>query len=53
MFAVPIEEAVELYAAIVSVALPIALVFGIGNIVIGTFLTAAFGGGIRFGGGRK
>lgn len=53
MFAVPLEEAVSLYAGIVMVAMPIALVFGLGNIIIGTFLTAAFGGGIRFGGGRK
>ena len=52
MFAVSMDTAIELYADIVAAALPIAIAFGIGNIIIDTFLTAAFGGGLRFG-GRK
>lgn len=40
------------YAQIVAGALPIAFVFGIGNIIVNTFMTAALGGGLKIGGGR-
>lgn len=43
----------ELYASLCSYAIPIALVFGLSNMIVDTILTAAFGGGLRFGGGRN
>lgn len=44
-----VELATELLADIISAALPIAIVFEIGNLLVGTFLRAAFGGRLWFG----
>lgn len=44
-----VELAIELLAEIISAALPIAIVFEIGNLLVGTFLRAAFGGRLWFG----
>ena len=39
-----IKEAIEIYTEIVKVAIPFALVFEIGNLIVGTFMRVAFGG---------
>lgn len=44
-----VELAIELLVEIISAALPIAIVFEIGNLLVGTFLRAAFGGRLWFG----
>ena len=44
-----IELAFELYSEIAEYAIPIAVVFELCNIVVGTFLRAAFGGRLWFG----
>lgn len=44
----PIEDIVACYVNIVEVALPVALVFGLGDLCIGTILRAAFGGRMSF-----
>lgn len=44
-----VEQAVELYISVVEVALPFALVFGLGNVLLTTFLRAAFGGKLWLG----
>lgn len=44
-----VDVAVRLFADIVTVALPIAIVFEIGNLIVGTFLRTAFGGKLWFG----
>ena len=44
-----VELATDLLADIISAALPIAIVFEIGNLLVGTFLRAAFGGRLWFG----
>lgn len=44
-----VEFAVETFAEIMKMALPIALVFEIGNLIISTFLRAAFGGKLWLG----
>lgn len=44
----PIEDIVTCYVNIVQVALPIALVFGLGDLCVGTILRAAFGGRLSF-----
>lgn len=44
-----VELATELLADIISASLPIAIVFEIGNLLVGTFLRAAFGGRLWFG----
>lgn len=45
-----IEFAIDLYAKIAASALPIAVVFEVGNLIVGTFLRAAFGGKLWLGG---
>lgn len=47
-----IQWAINLYTQTVQVAVPIALVFGIGNLLVSTFLRVAFGGRLEFRGGR-
>lgn len=47
-----VELAVNLYVEIIENAVPFALVFGFGNLIVNTFLTAAFGGSLKIGGGR-
>lgn len=43
------ELALELYTEVMVLAVPICIVFELGNILIGTFLRAAFGGRLWFG----
>lgn len=43
------KVALELYTQIAEIAVPIAVVFELGNILVGTFLRAAFGGRLWFG----
>lgn len=42
--------AIELYVKILEGALPIAFVFGLGNVIVNTFLSCAFGGRLTLGG---
>lgn len=44
-----VELAVELFTQLVTACVPIACVFEIGNLLIGMFLRAAFGGGLWLG----
>lgn len=44
-----VEFAVQTFTQIVELALPIALVFEIGNLLISTFMRGAFGGKLWFG----
>ena len=44
-----VEFAVNIFTEIVEIALPIALVFEIGNLIISTFMRGAFGGKLWFG----
>lgn len=41
--------AVQLYTEVVKVALPVAIAFELGNLIVSTFLRAAFGGRLWFG----
>lgn len=43
----------QLYVQIAEYAVPIALVFGISNLIVDTFLGVAFGGRLRIGGGKN
>lgn len=44
-----VEFAVNTFTDILKLALPIALVFEIGNLIVGTFMRVAFGGRLWFG----
>lgn len=44
-----VEFAVNTFTQILEMALPIAIVFELGNIVVGTFMRVAFGGRLWFG----
>ena len=44
-----VELAAEAYLAIVVLAVPVAVVFEIGNLCVGTFLRTAFGGKLWIG----
>lgn len=44
-----VDLAISVYTDLIQVALPIALVFEISNLIVGTFLRAAFGGRLYFG----
>ena len=44
----PISDVVSCYVDIVTYALPIALIFGLGDLCVGTILRAAFGGSLTF-----
>lgn len=44
-----VEFAVNTFNQIMEIALPIAIVFELGNIVVGTFMRVAFGGKLWFG----
>lgn len=44
----PIDDVVTCYVNVVQVALPVALVFGLGDLCVGTILRAAFGGRLTF-----
>lgn len=43
------QEAIAIYTQVISHALPFAIAFEIGNLLVGTFLRAAFGGKLWFG----
>lgn len=44
-----VEMAVELYSEVIAVAVPIAAVFEVGNLIVSTFMRVAFGGRLWFG----
>ena len=44
-----VEFAVQTFLEILEVALPIAIVFEIGNLIVRTFMRVAFGGSLWFG----
>lgn len=44
-----VQFAVNTFTQILEIALPIAIVFELGNIVVGTFMRVAFGGRLWFG----
>lgn len=44
-----VDFAVEALTEILEIALPIAVVFEIGNLMVGTFMRVAFGGRLWFG----
>lgn len=44
-----VEFAVNTFTEIMEIALPIAIVFEIGNLIVGTFMRVAFGGKLWFG----
>jgi hypothetical protein len=43
-----VDLAVACYLAIVESAVPVAIVFGLGNLLVSTFLRTAFGGKLVF-----
>lgn len=45
-----VQLGVELLTDVMTMAIPIAIVFEIGNLIVGTFMRAAFGGKLWFGG---
>lgn len=44
-----VEWAVSTFTEIMELALPVAIVFELGNLIVGTFLRVAFGGRLWFG----
>lgn len=42
--------AVDVYVIILQYAIPFAFAFGIGNVIVNTFLSVAFGGRLKIGG---
>ena len=44
-----VEMAVSLYTGLIAYAVPIAIVFEVGNLIVSTFLRVAFGGRLWFG----
>lgn len=44
-----VEFAVTTFTEIMEIALPIAIVFELGNLIVGTFMRVAFGGRLWFG----
>lgn len=42
------KDAIDLYAMIVADAIPYAVAFAIGNLIVGSFLRMAFGGKVEF-----
>lgn len=44
-----VEFAVTTFTEIMEIALPIAIVFEVGNLIVGTFMRVAFGGKLWFG----
>lgn len=43
------QFAIDVFTQIIEIALPIAIVFEIGNLIVGTFMRVAFGGKLWFG----
>lgn len=44
-----VQVGVELLTDVMTMAIPIAIVFEIGNLIVSTFMRAAFGGKLWFG----
>lgn len=44
-----VEFAINTFTEIMEIALPIAIVFEVGNLIVGTFMRVAFGGKLWFG----
>lgn len=44
-----VDFAIEIYTDVVVMALPIAIVFAFGNLIVNTFMRVAFGGKLWFG----
>lgn len=44
-----VDLAIDIYSQTMEYAIPIAVVFEVGNLIVGTFLRAAFGGRLWFG----
>ena len=44
-----VEVAIDIYTQICDVAIPIAIVFELGNLMVNTFMRVAFGGRLWFG----
>ena len=44
-----VDVAIDLFTQLSAVAVPIAIVFEIGNLIVGTFMRVAFGGRLWFG----
>lgn len=44
-----VEFAINAFTQIMEIALPIAIVFELGNIIVSTFMRVAFGGKLWFG----
>lgn len=42
------KEAIELYAMLITAALPFAVAFSIGNLLVNSFLNMAFKGHVEF-----
>lgn len=42
-------EAIAIYTEVITYALPFAIAFEVGNLIVSTFLRAAFGGKLWFG----
>lgn len=46
------QWAIELYSQIAVYAVPVAFAFGMCNVIVNTFFSAAFGGKMRIGGDK-
>lgn len=44
-----VEVAIELFTELITYAVPIAIVFEVGNLIVCTFMRTAFGGKLWFG----
>lgn len=44
-----VDLAIEIYSETMQYAIPIAIVFEVGNLIVGTFIRVAFGGRLWFG----
>lgn len=44
-----VEVAIDLFTQLVTLAVPIAIVFEVGNLIVCTFMRVAFGGRLWFG----
>lgn len=44
-----LQQAIDLYAEIITVAIPFAIAFEVGNLIVCTFMRVAFGGKLWFG----
>lgn len=44
-----VQVAFDLYSELASYAIPIAIVFELGNLIVATFMRVAFGGRLWFG----